>query len=229
MRRGMLVVVGFGAGVMMLCCLVISVQAQMRGEVPRVYVPRDTFYPRSVMGTDLLAVYTVDYDGPFFEDGSNDEVADVAALVVENQGGLMVASGAVIVEFGNERMVFELSCLPPGGKVLVLEKERKHYGVEGPVTCYGWTKEEYPEDPGLVSVESTGLNGLTITNHTGCTVPGIAVYYKKFDLKTGMYVGGITYCVTETDLMPREVRVRHPEDFATRETVIVQVLQEMYR
>lgn len=229
MRRGILVIIGLGVGAMLLFCLVVSVQAQLLGEVPKAYAPRDTFYPRSVMGTDLLAVRTVEYSGPFWEDGSNEEVLKVAALIVENQGDLMVSSGAVIVEFGKDRMVFELSFLPPGGKVLVLEKERKYYSNESPVSCYGWTKKEYPENPGLISVESTGLNGMTITNHTGCTVPSIEVHYKNFDPESGMYMGGITYCIIEEDLMPREVRVLSPDNFAARESCIVQVLQEMDR
>lgn len=229
MRRGILVIIGLGIGAMLLFCLVVSVRAQLLGEVPKAYAPRDTFYPRSVMGTDLLAVRTVEYSGPFWEDGSNEEVLKVAALIVENQGELMVSSGAVIVEFGKDRMVFELSFLPPGGKVLVLEKERKYYSNESPVSCYGWTKKEYPENPGLISVESTGLNGMTITNHTGCTVPSIEVHYKNFDLESGMYMGGITYCIIEEDLMPREVRALSPDNFAARESRIVQVLQEMDR
>lgn len=229
MRRGILVIIGLGVGAMLLFCLVVSVQAQLLGEVPKAYAPRDTFYPRSVMGTDLLAVRTVEYSGPFWEDGSNEEVLKVAALIVENQGELMVSSGAVIVEFGKDRMVFELSFLPPGGKVLVLEKERKYYSNESPVSCYGWTKKEYPENPGLISVESTGLNGMTITNHTGCTVPSIEVHYKNFNPESGMYMGGITYCIIEEDLMPREVRALSPDNFAARESRIVQVLQEMDR
>jgi len=229
MRRGILVIIGLGVGAMLLFCLVVSVRAQLLGEVPKAYAPRDTFYPRSVMGTDLLAVRTVEYSGPFWEDGSNEEVLKVAALIVENQGELMVSSGAVIVEFGKDRMVFELSFLPPGGKVLVLEKERKYYSNEGPVSCYGWTKKEYPENPGLISVESTGLNGMTITNHTGCTVPSIEVHYKNFNPESGMYMGGITYCIIEEDLMPREVRALSPDNFAARESRIVQVLQEMDR
>ena len=229
MRRGILVIIGLGVGAMLLFCLVVGVRAQLLGEVPKAYAPRDTFYPRSVMGTDLLAVRTVEYSGPFWEDGSNEEVLKVAALIVENQGELMVSSGAVIVEFGKDRMVFELSFLPPGGKVLVLEKERKYYSNESPVSCYGWTKKEYPENPGLISVGSTGLNGMTITNHTGCTVPSIEVHYKNFDPESGMYMGGITYCIIEEDLMPREVRALSPDNFAARESCIVQVLQEMDR
>ena len=229
MRRGMLVVIGFGVGVAMLFCLVVSVQAQLNDTEPKVYAPDDPFYPRSVMGTDLLAVRTVKYCGPFWEDGTNEEVSDVAALVIENQGGLLVVGGAVILEMGKERMIFELSFLPPGGTVLVLEKDRKLYPPQAPVTCYGWTKEEYPENPGLVTVESRGLSGWMITNHTGVTVPSIEVRYKNFDPETGMFLGGISYQVIETDLMPREVRLISPAGFTARESRIVQILQEMDR
>ena len=153
----------------------------------------------------------------------------MAALVVENQGGLLVSSGAVILELEKEWLVFEISFLPPGGKVLVLEKDRKRYCYGSNVTCYGWTREEYPEDAGLVSVESMGLNGLLLTNNTGCIVPGVQIHYKNYNAETGMFLGGISYCVTEEDLMPKEIRLLNPIQFAARESRIVSIYQEMDR
>ena len=213
----------------MLLLLVVVVQGQVSDEVVKVFPRYDTFYPRSVMGTDLLAVTALEYDGPFWEDGSNEEVSGVAALVVENQGGLLVSSGAVILELEKEWLVFEISFLPPGGKVLVLEKDRKRYCYGSNVTCYGWTREEYPEDAGLVSVESMGLNGLLLTNNTGCIVPGVQIHYKNYNAETGMFLGGISYCVTEEDLMPKEIRLLNPIQFAARESRIVSIYQEMDR
>ena len=112
---------------------------------------------------------------------------------------------------------------------MVLEKDRKPYTYHVPITCYGWTREEYPENPGLISVESVGLGGLTMTNHTGCTVPGVEVQYKNFDPEKGIFLGGITYCVLENDLLPREVRLLNPMYFSARESRIVRIQQEMDR
>lgn len=227
MRRAMLVILGFGAGGIILLFLLVVVQGQVSGDAVKAFLPYDTFYPRSVMGTDLLAVMALEYDGPFWEDGSNEAVSDVAALVVENQGSLLVSSGAVIVELEKDWLVFEFSFLPPGGKVLVLEKDRKSYSSVSAITCYGWTREEYPENPGLISVEAMGLNGLTLINHTGCTVPSLQVHYKNYDTERGMFLGGISYCVTENNLMPKEVRVLNPDNFAARESRVVSILQDM--
>ena len=229
MRRVMLLVFGIGTGGAILLLLIGIVQAGNNGAEQKVFAFCDVFYPRSVMGTELLATATIRYDGPFWEDGSNEEVSGVAALVVENQGGLLVSSGAVILELGKDRMVFELSFLPPGGRVLVLEKDRKPYSHQTPITCYGWTQEEYPENPGLVSVESVGLSGLTLTNHTGCTVPGVEVQYKNYDQESGMFLGGISYCLMEKDLMPRETRMLTPACYSAWESRVVRILQEMDR
>ena len=229
MRRAMLLFLGFGAGGIILLLLVVVVQGQVKGDVVKSFLQYDTFYPRSVMGTDLLAVTALEYDGPFWEDGSNETVSGVAALVVENQGGLLVSSGAVILELEKEWLVFEISFLPPGGKVLVLEKDRKHYAYGSNVTCYGWTKEEYPENMGLISVETMGLNGLRLTNHTGCAVPSIQVHYKNYDPEREMFLGGISYCVTEENLKPKEVRLLNPSDFDVRGSQIVSIYQEMAR
>ena len=229
MRRAMLLIFGFGIGGMALLALIWWVKFPDQGIETIGVFHRDGFYPHSVMGTDLLAVNTVRYDGPFWEDGSNEMVYGVAGLVVENQSGLLVAGGAVILETEEDRLVFEISLLPPGGKVLVLEKERRSYTQETPIACYGWTKEEYPENPGLIAVEAQGLHSMTLTNHTGCTVPRVEVQYKNYDWDAGMFMGGISYCVEETDLMPREVRLLNPESFSVRESRIVLVLQEMDR
>lgn len=227
MRRAMLLVMGLGG--MVLMSLILIVQVQSSGVRPKAYVPHDTFYPRTVMGTELLAVEATAYSGPFWEDGSDEYVTNVAALVVENRGGLLVTGGAVIVELESDWLVFEISFLPPGGKVLVLEKDRKNYCATSAVTCYGWTKEEYPENMGLISVETMGLTGLILSNHTGCTVPSLQVHYKNYDPERGIFLGGISYCITEEDLMPREVRALEPDNFAARESRIVSVLQEMDR
>ena len=229
MRRAFLLVFGLGAGGVMVFFLLGAVDAQRNGTQRGFNMQVEAFYPHSVMGTYLLAVETVCYDGPYWEDGSNHEVSGVAGLVVENQGGLLVSGGAVIVEIGKERMVFELSFLPPGEKVLVLEKDRKPFSYQMPITCYGWTREEYPENPGLVSVEPIGLNGLSIINHTGSTIPAVEVMYKNYDPEKGMFLGGISYCVMETDLVPKEHRLLAPADFSARESCIVRVLQEMDR
>ena len=53
MRRGMLVILGFGIGTIIMLCLVATVQAQLHGVEPVLYTQQDKFYPRSVMGTDL--------------------------------------------------------------------------------------------------------------------------------------------------------------------------------
>lgn len=229
MRRVMLLVFGFGAGGMVLLCLISSINAKEPIPLQKVFLSYNNFYPHTVMGTNLLALELQEYDGPFWEDGSNEEVFDIAALVVENQGGLMVAGGAVIVEMDAQRLVFEFSFLPPGGKALVLEKDRKRCPYETPIACYGWAREEYPENPGLVRVETVGLTGLYITNYTGCTVPGVEIHYKNYDNEKAMYIGGITYLVSEKDLMPREIRRVEPPNFASRESRVVCVWQAMDR
>ena len=168
MRRALLLIFGFGMGGMALLTLIWWVNFPDQGIETIGIFHQDGFYPHSVMGTDLLAVNTVRYDGPFGMDGSNEVVYGVAGLIVENQSGLPVSGGAVILETKEERLIFEISLLPPGESVLVLEKNRRPYCQETPIACYGWTKKEYPE-------EVKKLNGLTFGDHTRCTEPSVKV------------------------------------------------------
>ena len=78
-------------------------------------------------------------------------------------------------------------------------------------------------------MQTMGLKGLTLTNHSGCTVPSVQVHYKNDDPETEMFLGGISYCITEDDLLPREVRMLNPGNFTARESRVIQILQEMDR
>jgi len=226
MRRAMLVIVGFSAGGMMLIMLFAVAREQYGTAQAKGTDGRMTGYPMPVMNTELVAIQTAEYEGPFWEDGSDEEVVGIAALVVENTGGVIVSQGTVILEWGNERMVFELSQLPPGRRVLVLEKNRRRFITEEPTACYGWSRGEYPEDPGTVTVEVQGMGTMILTNQTDGDIGGVTVNYKHYDSGSDMFIGGISYSIYAEALKPREMRLMKPAHFAAVGSKVVSVLQE---
>ena len=223
MRRTMLAVTSVGMGGILLALFCASIAWQCVStravELPEVVIP----FPCDIAGSDMRALQLVPYEGPFWEDDSETEVVDTAALVIENKGGY-IAEGAVVLEWGDGRMVFELFDLPPGERVLVLEKDRQPFRLEAPSACYGWETEAYPESAGHVTVEDAGGMFMAVTNHTNSIVPVIRICYKSCDPGSGMLIGGISYSVTLRDLQPGERRLVSPYHYASGSSKVVQVV-----
>lgn len=223
MRRTMLVVTSAGMGGILLVFFCVSViwqcvQVQAQ-ELPPVVMP----FPCDIVNSDMKALRLVRYEGPFWEDDSEAEVVDVAALVIENTGGY-IAEGAVVLEWGEERMVFELYDLPPGERILVLEKDRQRFRRESPTGCYGWEMEAYPETTDSVTVEDAGGMWIAITNHTDSEIPVARVCYKTCDPGSGMFIGGISYSAEVRNLQPGERRLLSPYHYASGSSKVVQVI-----
>lgn len=220
MRRALLLIVGLGIGGLLLLSLYVSAAAQYA-------YPRETtvqLLPADIEGTTLRAVELAVYEGPFWEDGTGEETADIAALVLENTGGCFVAEGAVVLDWGEDRLVFELSWLPPGEKVLVLEKDRKPYQEVEDGICYGWTSECCSESMEAVFVEQAGDASLVFINRTDDEVPSAAAMYKHYDAESGMYIGGITYSMPVDRLQPGELRIVTPWRYAAGYSRVVCVM-----
>lgn len=136
------------------------------------------------------------YTGPYVEDGTDEEVTDVLALIVENTGESWVEYAELTMDCGGQTARFVLSVLPAGSSALLMETNRMTYA---PGTAYR-TKGEakiaelsdrvmdfsgefvlYPDD-GVINVE----------NVSGADHPEIvAVCYKNH--RYGLYIGGICY------------------------------------
>lgn len=200
MRRALLLIVGLGIGGLLLLALCVHAAAQYSTQKPAPPV-----LPVNVEGTALRAVELTVYEGPFWEDGTADEVVDIAALVVENTGEGFLSEGAVILDWGEDRMVFEFSWLPPGSRTLVLEKNRKPFCVPDSMRCYGWASEAYPGQMGAVTVVESGDTELSFANRTTAAISNAAAMFKHYDAESGMYIGGITYAITAGKLQPGEI------------------------
>lgn len=223
MRRTMLAATSVGMGGILMALFCISITWQCVSARAVELSERAVPFPYNIAGSDMRALQLVRYEGPFWEDNSEREVVDTAALVVENTGGY-IAEGAVVLEWGDERMVFELFDLPPGERVLVLEKDRQLFRHGVPSGCYGWETEAYPESTGHVTVEDAGGMYMAATNHTGSVIPVVRICYKSCDPGSGMLIGGISYSVELYDLLPGERRLVAPYHYASGSSKVVQVI-----
>ena len=220
MRRAMLLIVGFGAGGSVFALLVLSVAVQCAAKPTFCYT--EIAFPCAVEGTQLQALKMVSYEGPFWEDRTDEEVALVAALLIENTGILPIARGAVILEWDGHYMVFELYDLPPGAQVLVLEKDRQAYCQRFPMRCYGWEQESYPEIHSGIVVQEGGV--LKLVNTTEGVIPKVSLRFKSYDPVSGFFVGGITYSTEVVCLQPGEVREIFPYHYSYGYSKVVSII-----
>ena len=223
MRKAMLVAASAGMGGILLLVFLISVGWQWGNVYARELPQARLSWPCEIPGSDMKALQLVRYEGPFWEDDSETEVADTAALLIENTGGYL-DSGAVILEWEEVRMVFELYDLPPGEKVLVLEKDRQRFRRDLPINCYGWETEACPESTGAVIVEDAGGMCMSVYNCTDDILPVVQICYKSCDPGSGMFIGGISYRTEVRDLLPGERRHISPYHYASGSSKVVQVI-----
>ena len=156
--------------------------------------------PYRVEQSALVVLELRRYDGPFVEDGSRRLVQDVAAVVLYNDGGKLVERGAVKLQQGDETLVFAFSMLPPGGRLLVLEKSGKRYSSQSVNSCFGWAVAG--ETDSRIRTEEVGRTSLALTNITTEKVKEAWVYYKDYDPVQRLLVGGISYRVHISHLQP---------------------------
>ncbi len=223
MRKAILAAISVGMSGILLIMFLLSVAWQW-GHVHAQELPAQSLtFPCSIAGSDMRALQLVRYEGPFWEDDSETEVVDIAALLIENTGGYL-AEGAVVLEWEDARMVFELYDIPPNEKVLVLEKDRQRFRKGVPLTCYGWESEAYPENTDFVTVEDAGGMYMAVTNDTNDKLPVVQICYKSYDSGSGMLIGGISYRVAVRDLLPGERRRISPYHYASGSSKVVQVI-----
>jgi len=113
--------------------------------------------------------------------------------------------------------------LPPGERVLVLEKDRKTYCPCEEIVCYGWVKNAYPEHIPGVTVADNSLGVFCVINQSNALLERVTVTYKNYDTQSGMFIGGTSYRVEVERLQPGETRAISPYHYAQGSSRIVAV------
>lgn len=224
MRRGLLAVlsVSWGCACLLLFGFGILCQWLLIHARPFSAPPTPSF-PMKVEGTTLQVRQLLRYEGPFWEDGTAETVDGVAAVMVENTGGEFVSRGAIVLQWEGQTLVFELYVLPPGERMLVLEKDRQELPKTQPELCYGWSYGEYPEYVGQVSVEEAGGVTMTVENRSGERIPLVQICYKTRNRESGIFLGGIAYTVEVRNLRPGERRQVTPFRYVCGNSEVVRI------
>lgn len=208
-------------------------QTEIDGSVPQNeerieidgFVPQEAWTPVTDRGLEISAAGS--YSGKYMEDGTDDPIENVSALLVRNIGTETVEYAEVIGRnSGGETVRFVLTGLPVNASVLVLEADRcgcseisapqvTEYAPALDVTeDYAADFEIYPGD-GVINIRNVSGEELT---------DDIFVYYKTY--RDGVFLGGITYRARFDGLRDQAIGQSIQSHSTADETVVVYMTYE---
>lgn len=181
--------------------------------------------PIPIGGTTLVAQRLAAYDGPFLEDGSEQEVVNIAALVVYNAGDREVLQTGITLQWGTVTLCFYGENIPPGKAVLLLERNRRSCTQNEFTACTGWqvSARETREPAAYLEITDTAMGEVTVTNITCDPLQEVRLYYKSWLSPPGIYIGGISREVFVSVLQPGESATLYPPYYASGYTKIISV------
>ncbi len=187
-----------------------------------------TGFPFALEYTSLVAQKLIAYEGAYLEDGSEEAVTDVAALILENTGTIGIEYAQIILVQGGKELSFDATYIPPKSTILLLEENKQPYSAANVTACRCRTviPGVFDRSERAVSIRETGLCTLEVTNLTDQHLGGIRIYYKHHEGANDLYVGGITYSTVIPDLAPGETRSITPYRYASGYAQVVAVVPE---
>lgn len=134
------------------------------------------------------------YSGQFLENGKDEEVEDVFAVIVKNNSKQMLQYAQLQFKIDGEEANFLITNLPPGKTTLALESNKKSFSKTKDISYVGASTsymDSYSMNKDKFKVTSEGTK-LTLKNLTNKKYSTVYIYYKNVD-DNGSYLGGITY------------------------------------
>jgi hypothetical protein len=147
------------------------------------------------LGGDLVITDMGSYAGIFMEDGTDEIVSDVMMLVVRNDGTDDLQLARINLAFADYTAQFEVTNLPAGESVVLLERNRHPYEGDNFLKAEALNIVHFSTPMTLMEerFEIVGGNGyITVKNISDQDISGdIFLYYKNS--ASDLLYGGITY------------------------------------
>lgn len=181
--------------------------------------------PCRVEGYDLVIEKLAPYDGMYVEDGSNQNVADVAMILVRNEGDYPVEYAEIAMEHGDESRIYRISALPAGESMVVQEQTRQSVPEKAPSACKALVVQRAQMGMAAeqVSVTENGDGTLTVRNLTDKMIPTVRIFYKYYMKNEDVFVGGIAFTVRITRLGAGSETTIQPSHYTSDSSRIVMV------
>jgi len=188
----------------------------------------ETVFPCPLQFTSLVVEKLSSYEGPWLQDGSEEHVVGVAALLVRNTGTIGIEYARISLVQNGQELIFDATYIPPKGTILLLEDNKQPYS-DAPVTncrCRSVIPGNFDMAQRTVRIEQEGLCTLKVTNLTDTPMAGVRIFYKHHDGQADLYVGGITYSAVIPELLPGQTKEITPYRYASGYALVVAVVEE---
>lgn len=174
----------------------------------------------------LVITHMDSYSGEYWEDGSNEEISDIYAIVVENRGTKVLQYAEITIGLEGKEAHFSLSTLPTNEKILVLEKNKLKCD-DAAIVDAEISNVVFFENGISMHDDIFNLNGadgiLNVENISEKNISGdIFVYYKNYELN--MFCGGITYRARISGgLAKEEIKQVMTKNYSTDNSVLMMI------
>lgn len=146
------------------------------------------------LGNRLLITSIGKYAGIYMEDGSDEVVSGMLMLILKNDNEQDLQLARIELEYEDFTAEFEVTNLPAGESVVLLEKNRQKYVDEEYSSASAKNVVFFPEKMSLCQDQleiSVAKGNITVKNLTEDTMGEIYIYYKNSAVD--LLYGGITY------------------------------------
>lgn len=143
------------------------------------------------------------YSGQYVEDGRDEPVSNVAAILVTNRSDQFLDLATLTFEIDGREATFRVSGLPAGRSAWVMEANRMtatNSSVFTFVDMVTGFRENVISSTDKLSITCVG-NLVTATNKSNQKLENVFVYYRVLHTD-GNYLGGITYVIDFGTLEP---------------------------
>ena len=183
-------------------------------------------FPCQIPGYDLTIEKMGPYNGVFVEDGSNADIKNVAMLLVKNNGDFPVEYTQIRVMCGQEELLFDVSALPAGEKLVVQEKTGKTVSESKATSASALVvqRANMEMSENKVRVIDNGDNTLTVKNLTNETIPTVRIFYKYYMEDEKLFVGGIAFTARISRLNAGASVTIQPSHYTSQTSRVVMVL-----
>lgn len=164
------------------------------------------------------------YTGNYLEDGSDEDVKDILALMFTNKGTQDIQYAEYVFSLGKEVVSFKLSNLPAGQSCQVLEASRHNNDKKNAMELISRVVaqvEELPFARDELLVVDNSDNTITIMNTTKKEIAVARVFYKNFDSENNLFMGGITYTAKAEKIPAGGGVTVSPAHYTSGESVVV--------
>ena len=183
-------------------------------------------FPCTISEYKIDIIKFASFDGMYVEDGTQANVQDVAMMMVENNGDFPIEYTQICVEYEEETLLFDITALPVGERMVVQEKNGKSIpeGTAEAANALVVQRAQMDMSEEKVSVTDNGNNTLTIQNLTDKQIPTVRVFYKYYMPDEDIFIGGVSFTVRVTRLAANGSITIQPAHYTSQTSRVVMVL-----